>query len=188
MVMIELLARERKKDDRGYSSWVRLDGRLLSAYTGARWNCKRAGATTMPKLSVAEFDEIIRAELPWAHEMGMRTDTIGSGTARLRLPFKTSMVRPGGVIAGPMIMALADACMFAVAMSRIGKIKLAVTTSFNINFLHRASPSDLIAEGRILKLGRRLAVMDVTVHSDGHDEPVAHATGTYSIPPAERDA
>jgi uncharacterized protein (TIGR00369 family) len=142
----------------------------------------------MPKLTVAEFDEIIRAELPWAHEMGMRTDKIGLGTASLRLAFKASMVRPGGVIAGPTIMALADACMFAVAMSRIGKIKLAVTTSFNINFLHRASPCDLIADGRILKLGKRLAVMDVTVHSEDHAEPVAHATGTYSIPPGNQDA
>lgn len=139
----------------------------------------------MPMISAAEFDEIIRAELPWAHELGMRSDKIGRGTASLRLAFKPSMVRPGGVISGPTIMALADACMFAVAMSRIGKIKLAVTTSFNINFLHRASPCDLIADGRILKLGKRLVVMDVIVHSEGHSEPVAHATGTYSIPPGE---
>ena len=137
----------------------------------------------MPAISVAEFNEIIQADLQWAFDMGMHADGIGEGMAVLRLPYHASMLRPGGVISGPMMMALADACMFAVALSVIGQVKLAVTTSFNINFLHRASPGDLLAEGRVLKLGKRLVVCEVTVHSEGHDRPVAHATGTYSIPP-----
>jgi uncharacterized protein (TIGR00369 family) len=137
----------------------------------------------VPAITVDEFNEIIEADLPWAYEIGMQADVIGRGTAVLRLPFRESMLRPGGVISGPMMMALADACMYAVALSVIGKMKLAVTTSFNINFLHRASPSDLLAEGKMLKHGQRLLVMDVTVHSDGEERPVAHATGTYSVPP-----
>jgi uncharacterized protein (TIGR00369 family) len=138
----------------------------------------------VPKITVEEFNTIIREEILWAHDMGIVTDRIGVGTAILRLPFRSSMLRPGGTVAGPMMMALADACMYAVALSLIGTVKLAVTTNFNINFLFRAAPADLLAEGRILKLGKRLVVMEVTVHSEGHDEPVAHATGTYSIPPA----
>jgi uncharacterized protein (TIGR00369 family) len=134
-------------------------------------------------ISIAEFDEIIRDDLAWAYEIGMHTDRIERGRAVLRLPFRTSMLRPGGVVSGPTIMALADACMYAVVLSAIGKVKLAVTTSFSINFLFGASPVDLLAEGSMLRLGKRLAVMQVTVHSEGHQEPVAHATGTYSIPP-----
>ncbi len=137
----------------------------------------------MSAISVATFNEIIRADLTWAFDMGMQADVIGHGMAVLRLPYRAAMLRPGGVIAGPMMMALADACMFAVALSVIGEVKLAVTTSFNINFLHRASPGDLLAEGRILKQGKRLVVAEVTVHSEGKERPVAHATGTYSIPP-----
>lgn len=137
----------------------------------------------MTKISVAEFNDIVRTELSWAHEIGLHADSIGEGTAILRLPYREAMLRPGGTISGPMIMALADACMYAVAMSLIGPIKMAVTTSFSINFLYRASPADLLAEGRMLKLGKRLAVMEVTIHSEGRQEPVAHATGTYSIPP-----
>lgn len=140
----------------------------------------------MPKISTAEFDEIIRDDLQWAYEMGMHTDRIERGFAVLRLPFRATMLRPGGVVSGPTIMALADACMYAVVLSAIGKVKLAVTTSFNINFLFAARPADLLAEGQILRLGTRLAVMAVTVHSEGHAEPVAHATGTYSIPPSAR--
>ncbi|MCP5373013.1 MAG: PaaI family thioesterase [Hyphomicrobiales bacterium] len=137
----------------------------------------------MPAITVEEFNTIIREELPWGNEIGMLADTIGDGTATLRLPFGSNFLRPGGTVAGPIMMGLADACMYAAALSRLGPVKLAVTTSLNINFLHRPVPADLLAEGRVLKLGKRLAVMDVTIHSDGHDEPVAHATGTYSIPP-----
>lgn len=137
----------------------------------------------MAKITVDEFNQILREEIPWAAEMGMHADAIGDGTARLRLPYRPNMLRPGGTIAGPMMMALADACMYAVALSKIGKVKLAVTTNFSIHFLFRPSPADLLAEGNLLKLGRRLVVLEVTVHSEGHSEPVAHATGTYSIPP-----
>jgi uncharacterized protein (TIGR00369 family) len=137
----------------------------------------------MAKITKAEFDHIIKTELPWANDIGMVTEEIGAGTAILRLPFNENMLRPGGTVSGPTMMALADACMYAVILSAIGQVKLAVTTSFNINFLHRPAPGDLLCEGRILKLGKRLAVMDVTLHSEGHNEPVAHATGTYSIPP-----
>ncbi|MCW5699822.1 MAG: PaaI family thioesterase [Rhodospirillales bacterium] len=115
--------------------------------------------------------------------MGMHADEIGRGVARMRLPYRASMLRPGGTIAGPMMMALADACMYAVVLSLIGPVKLSVTTNFSIHFLFRPSPDDLLAEGRLLKLGKRLVVMEVTIHSEGHAEPVAHATGTYSVPP-----
>jgi uncharacterized protein (TIGR00369 family) len=81
------------------------------------------------------------------------------------------------------MMMLADACMYAVVLSLIGEVKLAVTTNFNINFLRKPAESDLIAEGKIIKLGRRLAIMEVSIFSDQNHDIVAHATGTYSIPP-----
>ena len=137
----------------------------------------------MPKITVDEFNTLMAREMPWAVEVGMKAEDIGRDFATVRLPFNDSMLRPGGTISGPTMMSLADATMYAVVLGGIGIVKLAVTTSFNINFLHRPSPADLMAEGRLLKLGKRLAVVEVTLHSDGHDEPVAHATGTYSIPP-----
>ncbi len=137
----------------------------------------------MPKITVDEFNTLMAREMPWAVESGMVAEDIGRDFATVRLPFNDSMLRPGGTVSGPAMMALADATMYAVVLGGIGIVKLAVTTSFNINFLHRPSPADLMAEGRLLKLGKRLAVIEVTLHSDGHDEPVAHATGTYSIPP-----
>ena len=135
----------------------------------------------MSKISRVQFNQIIERELPWATDAGMQLQDIEAGKAVMKLPYHQRSVRPGGSISGPHMMMLADACMYAVVLSMIGKVELAVTTSFNINFLRKPSESDLIAEGEIIKLGKRLAVMEVSIFSQ--EEIVAHATGTYSIPP-----
>jgi len=135
----------------------------------------------MSKISRVEFNQIIEDELPWATDAGMQLQNIEAGKAVMKLPYHQRSVRPGGSISGPHMMMLADACMYAVVLSMIGKVELAVTTNFNINFLRKPSESDLIAEGEIIKLGKRLAVMEVSIFSQ--EEIVAHATGTYSIPP-----
>ena len=135
----------------------------------------------MSKITKTHFNQIIKHELPWAADAGMRLQSIESGKAVMNLPYHQRSVRPGGSISGPHMMMLADACMYAVVLSMIGKVELAVTTSFNINFLRRPSESDLVAKGEIIKLGKRLAVMQVSVFSQA--DIVAHATGTYSIPP-----
>ncbi len=135
----------------------------------------------MSKISRVQFNQIIERELPWATDAGMQLQNIEAGKAVMKLPYHQRSVRPGGSISGPHMMMLADACMYAVVLSMIGKVELAVTTSFNINFLRKPSESDLIAEGEIIKLGKRLAVMEVSIFSQ--QNIVAHATGTYSIPP-----
>jgi hypothetical protein len=45
----------------------------------------------------------------------------------------------------------------------------------------------LIGRGQILKLGKRLAVGEVLLYSEGEPEPVAHVTCTYSIPPTVQE-
>ena len=82
-------------------------------------------------------------------------------------------------------MALADLAMYVTVLAMIGPVALAVTTNLNINFLRKPARLDVIAECRLLKLGKRLAVGEVQIYSHGEDEMVAHATATYSIPPPE---
>jgi acyl-coenzyme A thioesterase PaaI-like protein len=81
------------------------------------------------------------------------------------------------------MMALADFSMYVAVLAAIGPAPLAVTINLNINFLRRPAPRDLVAEARLLKLGMRLAMGEVTIRSEGQSEPVAHVTSTYSIPP-----
>jgi len=137
----------------------------------------------MSKITVEDFTRIVEQELPWAHEIGLAVERLGTGEAVCRLPFNRSFLRPGGTVSGPTMMLLADATMFAVVLSAIGYATLAVTTNFNINFLRKPGHDDLIAEGQAIKIGKRLAVLEVTIFSESDHDPVAHATGTYSIPP-----
>ena len=139
-----------------------------------------------------DYRRISDERMPFARSMGLEIDTIGARSVRMRAVYDASFLRPGGTIAGPITMGLADAALYALVLSRIGPVELAVTTQLSVNFLRRPAPGDLVAEARMLKLGRRLAVGEVWIWSesalapDGAGDPeraVAHATGTYSIPP-----
>jgi uncharacterized protein (TIGR00369 family) len=137
------------------------------------------------RISVAQIERIVRDSLPLAGLLGLRVEEIEYGRAVARMPFRRELIRPGGTVAGPALMGLADFVMYAVVLSQVGPVELAVTTSLHINFLRKPGEADVLAEGRSLKLGKRLVVMDVMLRSEGAAEPVAHATGTYSIPPPD---
>ena len=137
----------------------------------------------MSRISIAEFEEIARERVQFAVQLGIKVERLGEGEARARVPYRDDFLRPGGTIAGPVLMSLADFAMYGAVLSMIGPVELAVTTNLNINFLRRPLPGDVIAEARILKLGKRLAVGEVRLFRDGEDELVAHVTATYSIPP-----
>ena len=135
----------------------------------------------MSQISIETFNEIIAGELPLAASSGIYLRSMQAGKAEMVLPYHDDLIRPGGTIAGPYMMLLADVCMYAVALSILGEVKLAVTTNLNINFLRKPANSDLLAVGNIIKMGKRLAVIEISIYSE--DDIVAHATGTYSIPP-----
>ncbi len=143
----------------------------------------RSSESDMSRISIAEFEEIARDRVPFVGQLGVVIERLDRGVARMRVPYREDFVRPGGTIAGPVMMSLADLAVYGAVLSMIGPVELAVTTNLNINFLRRPLPGDVIAEARILKLGKRLAVGEVRLFRDGEDELVAHVTATYSIPP-----
>ncbi len=138
-----------------------------------------------PQITIQAFNRLLAESAPFQKIYGFVTEEIGFGTARVRLPAGEAHIRPGGTLSGPAQMALADFAMYAALLGAIGEVPLAVTTSLNINFLQRPQPGDLLAECRLIKLGKRLAVGDVMVCSRGLEAPVSHATATYSIPPRD---
>ena len=137
-----------------------------------------------PKLTRKELIERLRAEFPeTSHAVGdYEIEEVWHGGCRLRLPYSDKSLRPGGTVSGPIMMALADFTMYVAVLSAIGWVPLAVTTNLTINFLKRPAARDLIAQARLIKLGKRLAVGEVGIRSDGVDDLVAHVTSTYSIP------
>ncbi|MGF1592964.1 MAG: PaaI family thioesterase [Kiloniellaceae bacterium] len=142
-------------------------------------------ASPAPRITLEAFNRLLDESAPFQKIYGFVTEEIGYGHARVRLPAGEAHVRPGGTLSGPAQMALADFAMYAALLGAIGEVPLAVTTSLNINFLQRPRPGDLLADCRLIKLGKRLAVGDISVRSEGLEAPVSHATATYSIPPRE---
>jgi len=137
-----------------------------------------------PKLTHKELEERLRAEFPemFDAESGYALEKLWFGGCRVRRHFHPRTLRPGGTVSGPIMMALADFTMYLAVLSAIGWVPLAVTTNFSINFLRKPAPRDVLAQARLFKLGKRLAVGEIALYSDGDDDMVAHATSTYSIP------
>ena len=140
----------------------------------------------MHRMSVAEFQALIERELPIGRWLDFRVEAMGEGAATIRLPARKDFIRPGGSVAGPAMMALADCAMYGVVLSLKGDAVMAVTSNLTIHFLRAPKPVDLIAEAKLLRLGRRLAVVEVSIHAAGEERPVAHVTGTYALPSPSR--
>jgi len=146
-----------------------------------------ANSTSQTKLSADEFRRISAERMPFAELLGFEIQSLCAEQAVMRALHRDDFLRPGGSVAGPIMMGLADAAFYAVILANIGPVELAVTTNLSINFLRKPPPGDLTATARLLKLGKRLAVCEATLRSDalGAQRPVAHVTGTYSIPPPD---
>jgi uncharacterized protein (TIGR00369 family) len=137
-----------------------------------------------PIMTVPELEAFLDREFPQIHNGGRTysVEAVGPLTARLRMAYHERHIRPGGTLSGPSMMTLADLGLYIAILAHIGPVALAVTSNLSFNFLRKPGPRDLVAECRLLKLGRRLAVGEVSLFSEGSPEIVCHATGTYAIP------
>ncbi|HTN99644.1 MAG TPA: PaaI family thioesterase [Microthrixaceae bacterium] len=143
----------------------------------------------MDAVALNEFmASAFQRELSWVIEH------VGADGVTVRQPVGSGDLRPGGTVSGPTLMALADGVAYMVLLSQIGPAALAVTSNLNINFLRRPRPTDLVTKGRLLKLGRSLALVEVSMYSAldqtpedsatfsiDENSPLAHATVTYSL-------
>lgn len=134
-------------------------------------------------MTVDELQQFLLDAFP-DNPSAVRVEAAEPAAVRLRLPVTAASSRPGGTVSGPALMALADCGAWLTVLSHIGPVALAVTTSLHIDFLRKPALVDVLAEARLLKLGRRLAVSEVAMWSvaTGADRLVAKAQVTYSIP------
>ena len=107
--------------------------------------------------------------------------------ARVRMMFSEFRLRPGGTISGPSLMTLADTALWVALLGMIGREPLSVTSHLDIDFLRKPAAADVIAHTTLHKIGRRLAVGDVLMYSDGEEQPCARASVTYAIPSVRND-
>lgn len=134
----------------------------------------------MPKMTVAEIEALMDAGFPDWRRLS-QIEGMTENDITLRMPFKSSLMRAGGTISGPALMALADTAAYFVTLAHAGpEVASAATANLDIHFLARPKAADITATATMLRLGRRLAVSKVDCYSD--KDLVAHATVTYALP------
>ena len=128
----------------------------------------------------AEIIEFFTTEFP---QNKCTVEAVGNKSATVKLHVSMADLRPGGTVAGPVLMMVADVALYVALLGEIGIVALAVTTSLNINFLRKpVADRAIIGVATLIKLGKSLAVGEVALYSEGGEEPVAHVVATYSIP------
>ncbi|CAM5346472.1 putative protein (TIGR00369 family) [Aquamicrobium terrae] len=144
-----------------------------------------AQADLKPVLTAAEVNALMRSAFPQLNGDGNSYETLEvfSGGCTVRLNADETHLRPGGTVSGPSLFTLADIGGYACVLSHAGPDALSVTTSLTINFMRKAEAGPIDGHCRILKLGRSLMVFDIDIVAGPDRHTVAHATGTYSIPP-----
>ncbi|MFT5721377.1 MAG: hypothetical protein ACI9W6_001691 [Motiliproteus sp.] len=131
-------------------------------------------------VSKPQMIDFLKAEFPQSQCI---VEAVGGRAATIRHRIGVNELRPGGTVSGPVMMTVADVALYVAILGEIGLVALTVTTNLNINFLRKpAADKDLIGVCKLIKLGRTLAIGEVTLYSEGNEEPVAHAVGTYAIP------
>jgi uncharacterized protein (TIGR00369 family) len=129
----------------------------------------------------ADIVEFLAREFPHSQCV---IEEVGDRSATVSHPVGPAQLRPGGTVSGPMLMAVADVALYVAILATIGIVPLAVTTNLNINFLRKPSPHNpIVGVCKLIKVGRILVIGEVALYSERNDEMVAHAVGTYSIPP-----
>lgn len=134
----------------------------------------------MSLVTLEQMAAFLRREFP---QTRVTVESLGEDEIVVAHEVGEAELRPGGTVSGPVMMTVADVALYVAILHKIGLVPLTVTTSLSINFLRKpGADRRILGRCRLMKLGKSLAVGEVWIHSEGMDEPVAHATGTYAIP------
>lgn len=135
------------------------------------------------RLSIDELAAFLDGAFPSEARPGLgELVSIAPGHARMRLQPGPAMIRPGGIVSGPTLMGLIDVAAYAVILAHIGPVEMAVTATLSVSFLRACHLEPVMADARLLKLGRRLASIDVRLWQGTEDHLVAQATVGYALP------
>lgn len=140
-------------------------------------------AQPLPQMDADGVNALLRRAFPDAPEGGFpKVTDVGPGRVHVVSPYRDGLLRPGGVLSGPTLMSLADTAAYALVLAHVGDQLMAVTSQLNMSFLRGAQPGDLHAEAEMLRLGRRLAICDVRLWTEGPERLAAQANVTYVLP------
>ncbi len=117
----------------------------------------------------------------WVQDLGLSIESIGSHRAVLRMPFSDKLCRDNGIVCGQALMSLADTAMVFAVSSAAGDYLQMTTVDQTIHFMKPAMRADLLAEARVVRLGRTMAYGSISIAAEGDARPVAMAQTAYAL-------
>ena len=131
------------------------------------------------KATLEELAQLV-ATAPFLKPFGFIVQSCAPGECTLRVPFDSSLERPGGVVSGITIMGAADVAMWLAILTERGSAEQWVTTDLKTAFLRGARETDIHCSARVLKLGKRTAYGTAECR-DGNGDLLAHHVISYAL-------
>jgi uncharacterized protein (TIGR00369 family) len=140
----------------------------------------------MSAISVEEAEQLLHRNFaPWVLELHLQVRETTAESATLVMPFDEKLHRPGGIVSGQALMALADTAMVIALCSALGAFRPVFTVDMTTTFMRPATQTAIVAAATVLRLGRTLGFCQVRLLTDTMEPQwVANVVGSYSIPPA----
>jgi uncharacterized protein (TIGR00369 family) len=120
---------------------------------------------------------------PWIWELKLRVERVSAEAFRVRLPYSDHVARPGGVVTGQAMMAMADTLMVLAICEKLGRFATLATISQTTNFMRAAVQRDVIGVGKVVKVGRSTIFGEVDFFADGADDPIAQSISSFALLP-----
>lgn len=133
-------------------------------------------------LTVEQANQILAQNFaPWVLDLRLTVESVDKGSARLLVPYSDRLVRVGGMICGQALMAIADTAMVIAVAAASGGFRPMTTVGQTISFMRPIANADVVAEAKVLRLGKTLAFGEIDLRAAERDELAAHVTTTYAI-------
>jgi uncharacterized protein (TIGR00369 family) len=133
-------------------------------------------------LTVEEANRILAQNFaPWVLELRPVVESVDRTSARLLVPYSEGLVRVGGTICGQALMTVADTAMVIAISAVSGGFRPMTTVGQTISFMRPIANADVVAEAKVLRLGKTLAFGEIGLRAGDRDDLAAHVTTTYAI-------
>ena len=128
---------------------------------------------------------------PWVQDLGLSVAGIEcappSGAAAdwqpgavLRMAFSERLCRHGGIVCGQALMALADTSMVIAILAANRGYRPMTTVDQTTHFMRAVTSSDVLADARIIRLGRTMSFGRVTLIGASDNKPVAMVSSAFA--------
>lgn len=129
------------------------------------------------------FREICEEVIPFNRFLGIRVGLLEKGHARLTLPYREEFIgdpkRPA--LHGGVISTLVDMAGGAAAWTELEEGDRVSTVDLLVDYLLPASRDTLEADARVIRIGNRVAVVQVSVTQHGRKEVIAQGRAVYNV-------